>query len=239
LFCHHAADVGDYKSPDFNFVGALDNNTKNVKKMCSLLKEHGCRRILLTGSVFEQNEGEGSDNLRAVSLYGLSKGLTSDVFQFFTATLGMKLGKFVIPHPFGPYEKPGFTSYLVRSWFQGETPIVSFPDYVRDNIHVSLLAKAYASFASQLTESLGFQKLNPKGYHESQGEFAYRFAREMEKRLSISCPWEKVTNAELTEPKVRVNTDTLNWQELGWDEGEAWSELAKYYRMRYGRAKSS
>ena len=80
---------------------------------------HRVRKVVLTGSVFEQREGAGTEGLRAVSPYGLSKGLTADVFSYFTELLGMKLGKFVIPNPFGPLEEPRFTSYLIHNWFQG------------------------------------------------------------------------------------------------------------------------
>src|SRR5262249_30134199 len=77
LFCHHAADVANYKSPDFDVASALANNTHNLKKVLHSFQARGCNRVLLTGSVFEQNEGAGSDLLRAVSPYGLSKGLTA------------------------------------------------------------------------------------------------------------------------------------------------------------------
>ena len=30
LLCHHAADVTNYKSPDFDAIGALANNTRNL-----------------------------------------------------------------------------------------------------------------------------------------------------------------------------------------------------------------
>ena len=60
---------------------------------------------------------------------------------------GIGLGKFVIPNPFGPYEEPRFTAYLIKNWLAGATPNCSSPAYVRDNIHVSLLAKVYARFA--------------------------------------------------------------------------------------------
>jgi UDP-glucose 4-epimerase len=54
----------------------------------------------------------------------------------------------VIPNPFGLYEEPHFTAYLMTTWLASETPRVQTPRYVRDNIHVSLLAKAYAAFVA-------------------------------------------------------------------------------------------
>ena len=110
----------------------------------------GCRRIVLTGSFFEPGEGAGSDECRAFSPYGLSKGLTAELVAFRAAEAGMHLGKFVIPNPFGPMEDPRFPAYLIRTWAAGETPAVNTPAYVRDNIHVSLLARVYADFVGNL-----------------------------------------------------------------------------------------
>ena len=228
LFCHHAADVTDYKSPDFDVAAALTHNTHNLKKSLQLLQEKGCAKVLLTGSVFEQNEGAGSDNLRAVSPYGLSKGITSEVFKYYTTILGIKLGKFVIPNPFGPYEEPRYTAFLAKSWFEGSTPRVQTPDYVRDNIHISLLAKAYRDFAERLTHE--FEKFNPSGYPESQGAFTARFSRELRSRLNLPCSFELQRQTDFSEPKVRINTDPLH---LAWDEGKAWDELAFYYQNLY------
>jgi len=237
LLCHHAADVANYKSPDFDVSAALSNNTRNLRAVLTALADKGCRRILLTGSVFEQNEGAGSDGLPAFSPYGLSKGLTADVFRHYAGVFGLRLGKFVIPNPFGPYEEPRFTAYLMRNWFAGKTPAVNTPDYVRDNIHVSLLAKAYADFAQGLPTEPGFQKVNPSGYVESQGAFAARFAREMHVRLDLPCELELKQHTNFTEPRIRVNTDLPNVERLRWDESRSWDQLANYYRqVQRGRA---
>src|SRR5271156_465121 len=52
LFCHHAAEVHDYKSPFFDPIQALVSNTKNANTSLQLLKERGCKGMLLTGTVF-------------------------------------------------------------------------------------------------------------------------------------------------------------------------------------------
>jgi UDP-glucose 4-epimerase len=113
----------------------------------------------------------------------------------------------------------------------GQVPEVSFPDYVRDNIHVSLLAKVYARAAGNID---GRQQWNPSGYCESQGEFTKRFAREMEARLSIPCLFQLKEQTEFTEPKSRINTQTVDATTYKWDEGAAWDKLAHYYKTYYG-----
>lgn len=148
--------------------------------------------------------------------------------------MGLKLGKFVIPNPFGPYEEERYTSYLVKTWYQGKTAVVNTPDYVRDNIHVSLLARAYRGFAHRLSVTPGFEKHNPSCYAETQSAFTERFAREMRPRLGLECRFECKPQVDFIEPKVRINMDTLSARELEWDEKQAWDELAKYYREVFG-----
>ncbi len=187
--------------------------------------------MLLTGSVFEPGEGDGSDGLPAFSPYGSSKAFTSEIVSYYADTHQMGLGKFVIPNPFGPWEEQRLTSWLVRSWFDGETPAINTPDYLRDNIHASLLARAYVDFAAGLSEQPGIQKLNPSGYVETQGDFVSRFAENLRDRLGLDCRFELKQQDEFTEPRTRHNTDRLDFERLGWDENRAWEELAEYYRQ--------
>jgi len=235
LFCHHAADVTDYKSPDFDPVAALANNTKNLRRVLAVLAEKGCEGMLLTGSAFEPNEGAGSDGLRAFSPYGLSKGITWETVRYYAHEAGVRLAKFTIPTPFGPYEKPGFTSYLARTWLAGERACVSSPAYIRDYIQVSLLARAYVDFVSRLEKDSRLEKLNPSGYPESNAAFVARMARELRPRLEMPCEYELLRQVEFPEPRVRINTDVLDVQRLSWDERSAWDELARYYREAFCR----
>jgi UDP-glucose 4-epimerase len=234
ILCHHAADVTNYKSPDFDTVAAFGNNIHNLPAVLETLGSAGCSRVLLTGSVFEGGEGAGSQGLPDFSPYGLSKALTAQAFRYYCGRAGLGLGKFVVPNPFGPYEEPRFTGYLMKNWLAGNTPNCSSPSYVRDNIHVSLLAKVYVQFAQQLPTS-GFTRINPSGYAESQGSFTLRLAQEMRPRLGLPCPVELKKQVDFTEPRVRINTDPADPDILGWDESAAWDELAHYYQRLHAR----
>jgi UDP-glucose 4-epimerase len=228
LLCHHAAEVTNYKSPDFDAIAALANNTRNLPAVLAALKAAGCRRVLLSGSAFEGGEGAGSQGLPDFSPYGLSKALTAQVFRFECARAGLGLGKFVIPNPFGPYDEPKYPGYLLKNWLAGQTPNCSSPAYVRDNIHVSLLAKAYARFAAAVPAE-GFARTNPSGYAESQGAFTLRLAQEMRPRLGLPCLVELKRQVDFPEPRVRINTDPAEADVPGWDESAAWDEMARYY----------
>jgi len=237
VLCHHAADVTNYKSPDFQVLDAVASNTNNLTSVLDALASKACQTVVLTGSVFEPAEGAGSEGLPAFSPYGLSKALTDQVFRYYCETRKICLGKFVISNPFGPYEEPRFTAYLVRSWYEGKTPTVNMPAYVRDNIHVSLLAKAYVHFTEHLGNQCGFQRINPSGYPSSQGAFTQFFSERMRERLQLPCNVTLAQQTEFTEPRVRINTDLLDPTLLQWHEDNAWDELADYYRVTFGRGK--
>lgn len=229
LFCHHAADVTNYRSPDFDPVSALGNNIRNISAVLDAFQANGRPRILLTGSVFENDEGAGSEGLPAFSPYGLSKSFTYQIFRYHVVRSGLSLGKFVIPNPFGPYEDPRFTAYLMKTWFSGKVATVNTPTYVRDNIHVSLLAKLYAKFADEIPDRAGVTQLHPSGYPESQGAFTLRFAAEMRPRVGLPCEVALRQQSDFQEPRVRINVDVVDGQAVGWNEGRAWDEIAAYY----------
>ena len=234
LLCHHGAEVTNYKSPAFDVNAAVRNNTSNLVPVLQALQGKGCESVVLTGSVFENDEGCGSRDLRAFSPYGLSKGLTYQSFRYYCSRAGLRLGKFVIPNPFGPYEEKRFTHYLINTWAQNKMANVNTPAYIRDNIHVSLLSKAYCLFTREVTTSdRRLLKLNPSGYVESQGVFTRRFAREMKKRLGRVCEYELKEQTDFSEPRVRFNTEPASELVRNWSEDKAWDELARYYRENY------
>jgi nucleoside-diphosphate-sugar epimerase len=226
LLCHHAAQVGDYRNPDFDIAGAVEANTHNLR---AVLAGGGFAGVVLTGSVFEQNEGVGEAPLRAFSPYGLSKGLTAELVEHRCREAGVPFHKFVIPNPFGPLEEPRFCAYLMRTWKAGEVAKVNTPAYVRDNIHVDLLAGAYLRYAGEVLAGSASPKLAPSGYVETQGAFAERFAREMRARLDLECGLQLARQTDFAEPVMRVNTASAALYMPDWDEKAAWDGVAASY----------
>lgn len=231
LLCHHASMTSNYRDPNFDVFDAIAQNTFCARDAVKTMLSQGLRGVVLTGSVFEQDEGAGEAPLRAFSPYGLSKGLTWQYFRFLSETLKFKLGKFVIANPIGPFEEPRFCNYLVGTWRKGEVPAIRTPLYVRDNIHVDLLALAYAAFAEGILSRESATKLNPSYYVESQGAFARRFAEAMSPRLGIDCPLLLMNQEDFSEPMVRINTDRVDGTALGWSEALAWDRQAEFYQI--------
>ncbi|HEY1662841.1 MAG TPA: NAD(P)-dependent oxidoreductase [Verrucomicrobiae bacterium] len=229
VLCHHAAETANYKSADFDVNAALQNNTLNLRQILAAMKG-ALKAVLLTGSVFENDEGKGDEPLRAFSGYGLSKGLAWQVFRYHCAEAQVPLGKFVIPNPFGPFEEPRFTAYLMRMWKEGKPAGVKTPDYLRDNIHVDLMALAYAKFLGHVTAmKSGEARLNPSGYVETQGEFAQRVAKEVRQRTGWECKLELSRQEDFSEPLRRVNKDAVTSQFPNWNEKLAWDAFVGVY----------
>lgn len=232
LICHHAAEMTDYRSWDFDAIDATAKNIRGARRLLTDLAERGGGKLILTGSVFEPYEGVGDRESRAFNPYGLSKHLTFEVFRMEAERLRLSLGKFVIPNPFGPYEEPRFTAYLMKEWSAGRKPTVGTPVYVRDNIHVSLLSLAYRDFCEALNEEPGLLRAAPSGYIESQGAFARRVSREMATRTGWACDVGEASQTEFSEPLVRTNTALEAQAQSAWSESVAWDAMAEFYTTR-------
>jgi len=222
IVAHHGSHVGDYRSADFDVVGAVAANTRNVRAVMERMKTCGSRAFVLTGTVFEPGEGVGTDQGCAFSSYGLSKGITSDIFRWHAREFGVPLAKFVIPNPFGPLEEERFCRYAYCRWLVGEPAVVRFPEYVRDNIHVDLLAMAYARYVSEAYDGTAVETLGPSGYVETQGAFALRLAREVGGRLGLKSEVTLASQADFDEPLVRVNTVPARHYVDTWVEDRSW-----------------
>jgi UDP-glucose 4-epimerase len=234
LLLHHGADVSNYKSWDFDPVAATANNTRNARAVLAAAAARGCGKVILTGSVFEPYEGVGDGGHRALNPYGLSKHLSFEILRMEAERLGLALGKFVIPNPFGPQEEMRFTSFLAKEWAAGRTPTVGTPDYVRDNIHVSLLALSYVDFCQTLPAAAGLSRRAPSGYIESQGAFARRVAREVGSRVPWTCAVVEGVQTDFAEPMIRTNAALAARALPSWSETSAWDALAAFYATTFG-----
>lgn len=231
LICHHAAEMKDYRSPEFDHMAATASNTNNLRNVLDIFQGSGGQGVVLTGTVFEANEGLGDSG--AVKPYGLSKTLTYEIFRYFCEQRQLKLGKFVIANPFGPYEEERFTHYLVKTWASGQTPHVKVPEYVRDNVHVSLLSRCYRKFIESLpSQNRILTKLNPSGYVCRQGEFAQMYAKEFSKRAGRGLRVNLDHQTDFSEPMRRYNADSAVGYVGEWEESKAWDECFEYYREK-------
>lgn len=232
LLAHHAADIPNYRSTSYDPVEGFVRNITGVETALEAFAGAGGRAAIATGTVFEAGEGGAGDNL-AVSPYGLSKSLTNEAVRHMARWRGLRFGKFVVSGPFGPLEEGRMVWSLMQRWFEGEAGVVRTPRYVRDNIPVTLLAKAYAALVDGLLadEGAAEQVARPSGVADTQEAFARLLAAELAPRLDLACRIEVMAQPELTEPLVRINDQS--WLAPGWDDGGFWDDYAAYYRRIY------
>jgi nucleoside-diphosphate-sugar epimerase len=224
---HHAAEAANHKSPDFDVDAAVAANTFNVRTVLAMAKATGVRRLVITGSAFEEGEGRGTQPLIAFSPYGQSKTETSQVLQAEAAEAGLECVKFVIPNPFGPYEGQTFQRFVMTQWSQGQPVHVSHPLYGRDNVPVDLLALAYARAA----EGLMGDYVSPSFYAGLTGDFFKRMAAEIAPRTGWACELTLADSQTFSEPETRLNLEPLDEAALGWSESAFWDGYADYYRQ--------
>lgn len=234
LLCLHGAEVTGYKSPDFNWRRAFENNMCGIGELLDAFAAGGGRAVLCTGTYFEADEGEGSEPIRAFSPYGLAKTLTWQATRHECERRGLSVGKFVLPNPIGPYEEPKLVSYLVGQWKKGVRPLITCPDYIRDNAPVQALAVTYAEFAERLVcaDSGSTLRINPSGWVSSIRDFCLRVAAEFSRRSAADFGIDFVAQQNSwDEPKDRHNVESC----LGnMPAGEEcfWSEWYAYYFPR-------
>lgn len=232
LLCHHGAEVGDHKRPDFDVDAAVEANCRNTERVLDGLAAAGCRALVLTGSIFEADEGEGEPPLRAFNPYGLAKTLTWHRIRFAAERRGMAVGKLVIAGPFGPLEKEGFTAGLMRAWLRDEVAVIRRPRLVRDHVPVAFLANAYARLVHLLLARPGTLRASPSGIALPLHDFARLLAAAMRPRLGRACRFVAADPPEPTdEPLIRRNLEPVPELQDRSALSAMWDSYAAYWEQ--------
>ena len=232
LLCHHGAEVGDHKRPDYDVDAAVRANCHNLEPVLESFLAAGGRALILTGSIFEADEGQGEAPLRAFNPYGLAKTLTWHRFRFAAERRRLAIAKLVVAAPFGPLEKDGFTSTLMRAWVRGEVAVVRQPEVVRDHVAVAFLAQAYVRLARLALAGPGTRRANPSGVAVPLQDFAQLLAQRMEPRLGRPCRFVAADPPEPTdEPLVRHNHEPMPELHDPAAIAAMWDEYARYWHQ--------
>ena len=230
VLCHHGAEVGDFRRAGFDPLAAAAANCRGADEVLDRFAAAGGRALLVTGSVFEAEEGGGVGLDSAIGAYGLSKTLSWGLLRHHAGRAGLVIGKLVVPHPFGAFEKPGLVRHLVESWLGGVRPLVRQPQLRRDFIHVDLLGTAYARLCRELAVGAGRTRMAPSLYRETVAEFARRLAVAMRPRLGRACELRLADPPEdCDEPPERFNAEPTPALVPGWPIERSWDRLAAHY----------
>ena len=223
LLCHHAADVTNYKSPDFDTIAALGNNTHNLPAVLEALRAAGCRRLLLSGSVFEGGEGAGSQGLPDFSPYGLSKALTAQVFGTTVPAPALASASSSSPTRSAPMRSRGLPPISSRTGWPAPRPTAPAPPT-----------------SGTISTCHCWRKPTPGSPggpdHRLCPDQSQRVRREPgcvhtppgpgdAPRLGFPCPVELKKQVDFPEPRVRINTDPrtpMPWAGTSRPPGTRW-----------------
>ncbi len=191
LLAHHAADVTNYREPRLRHRGRPSD--QHPEPACgpggafAPPADAGCSS---PGACSRAARGRAPQGLPHFSPYGLSKALTAQVFRYHCGRAGVRLGKFVIPNPFGPFEEPRYTAYLMQDLARRRDRQLR-QSRLRPRQHPRLPARqGLRALRRRNSPRRASSALNPSGYVESQGAFTQRVAAEMRSRLGLPCAVE-------------------------------------------------
>ena len=220
----HGAEVGAFRRPDYDPLAAAAVTTAGAG---DLMGASRCAGVIVTGSVFEADEGRGDGAHGAIGAYGLAKTLAWQMLRFAAEERGLSITKLVIAHPFGPLEKPGLTTALLRAWSEGTPAILRHPTMVRDFLPVTWLAGAAADLA--LTPCAAWPaRRTPSAFAEPVASFARRFADALRARCGFACEVRMAAEPS-SEPALRVGLERVSETadptacDHFWNEYVAWS----------------
>ncbi len=220
VYCHHGAWTEQYRSFEYDIHRAFANNTRSIGEVCRRLKSNGCRKVLVSGSIFAEAEP-------VFSPYGLVKRMTTETVQLYGVEAGLQVSNVVIPNPFGPLDNPKLLRYLVEQWSQDTVPIIHTPDYVRDNIPVTLLAAGVADWIEQCPNEAGRSTFAPSGYVSTMRDFVERVATVFRKRLGWRCAVQYAQQTDFSQPMSLVNATSMVEQFSNWDELAFWESMVE------------
>ena len=230
VLCHHGAEVGDYRSPDFDPYRAAAANLHRLPEVLRALKDRGCGRLVLTGSVFEANEGAGSAPLRAFSPYGLSKTLTASAAAFYAEREGFTFEKVRDPEPVRPLRGTAFHRLPDENVACGRD---------RPRADAALCPRQYpcqparqglCRFCRRRPAARYGAPAQPERLCGEPG--CLRSSACAARRRAASAGHAASSSAlrlEFPEPPVRINIDLIDVGALEWDEVRAWDEFERYY----------
>ena len=114
----------------------------------------------------------------------------------------------------------------MRQWNAGQVAEVRTPAYVRDDVHVDLLASAYAAFVDRVAASPGFRGPTRRLWKRERLRRAFR--RGSGQRTALASAY-RPQQTDFSEPLVRINTERVPIP--AWNEAAAWDAIARYYGL--------
>ncbi len=218
----HGSFMEDRRSPNFK-VDLAVQKTLEVSKW--IKDQFTVESVIHTGTFSEEDEGVGEIPLNNFNPYSQSKSLIHKAHQELFNEVPFL--KFIMPNPFGRFQKNNIFRFLEKAWEINEVPFISQPNYIRDYVPVDLLAISYSSLLSSFRH--GEHTSNffaPSYFTMSNREMVHLYASEISNRIGRKLEVQFGEQRDYAESRIRINKDPLHTFTEKWNLEEFWDSVA-------------
>ena len=198
ILCFHHAHTKNYNNDKkFKLKKSLNKNLNNIDELFKFIKSKS--KIIITNTIFQKIP---SRNYKPINNYGISKSISYEKIKNLCKIHNINYKSFFIPNPWGIYEEKKLHYYLFKNWLKNKEAIVKFPNYVRDNIHIEKLSKAYLDVVNSRSKK---KEYFPSGYCSSNKVFIEALKKEFEKFFKIKTRVKYLKKTKNEQPLIRIN----------------------------------
>ena len=203
IICLHHALTKNYNSNlKFNLKKSLIENTRNIETVFKIIDRKTI--VIVSNTVFQKIK---SKNYESVNNYGISKSISYDKIKYFCKKYKLKYKSIFITNPWGTLEEKKLNFYLIKKWIENKNPIISHPNYIRDNIYIDKLSKLYKKIVLSKSNKIEYF---PSGICSTNKVFIEAFKKKFEQFFNKKVKVTYSNKASYDQPICRINGNKIS-----------------------------
>jgi len=159
--------------------------------------------IIVSNTIFQKII---SKKYKAVNKYGISKSITYDKIKNCCKKYNLKLKSIFITNPWGILEEKRLNYYMIINWLKNKDVVISYPNYIRDNIHIDKLTKNYIKMIHSKSKKIDYF---PSGYCSTNEAFIIALKKRFEKHFNKKVNLNFIYNLKHIQPTTRINSKKI------------------------------
>ena len=195
---HHAETLNYNDDRKFKFKKSIKKNINNIDHVFKKLNSKTL--IIVSNTIFQEIK---SKNYVPVNNYGKSKSITYEKIKSACKVYNLKYKSIFITNPWGIYEEKKLNFYIINNWLQNKEVIISYPNYIRDNIYIDKLTENYIKIFYSKTKKIDYF---PSGYCGTNKQFINALQKKFEKFFKIKTKVKFINNLKHKQPLIRINS---------------------------------
>ena len=160
--------------------------------------------VIAGTEIYNKDVLKNAKNLKTIFRFGSG---TDNIDFNFCKKNNIKFKSIYITNPWGIYEEKKLNFYLIKKWFNNKNPIISHPNYIRDNIYIDNLSKSYKKIVLSKSNKIHYF---PSGICSSNKLFIEAFKKKFEKFFNKKVKVTYANNSIYNQPICRINGDRIS-----------------------------